>query len=707
MFLDSAALDSLYSKYGFQIVPTSFANVRAYALRTGYFLNADIVPLDDDALPLGAKEELDAAGYACSVRVFQSLQDAEHQLFEGFFAAESSRERLMQEYERFAGKVTRALGAQYEYVSGPYVPDMGKPAADLDIISYLLTLLRSDGPTLVILEAAAGFGKTCTAYEVLRRLLFSSTEQVPLITELSLNRQAKIFRYVLLDEIDRNFPALRSQLVREQIQRGRMPLIVDGFDELLYRGGSVSEQFEDAEPMLETISVLLQDQAKVLLTTRRTAIFSESEFQQWVEARPEEFAVHRVRLDRPTIEDWLGVERSKLLGGKGIPVKELSNPVLLAFLKNVDDSRFVHLCDHPEEIVRAYFSAMLEREVDRQDLLMSVPDQISVFRSLATDMAKEAFTAEQREYIQIRILDRNLDLLERTRLDYRRDQRPTAEELATKLASHALLDRRGTDEQQVGFVNDFVFGTLIGDSIVQSELPVERISDYELFVDLATTAYLSQHLTTRWALWNQLSEVLDLFDVTRQFVTDLALTGTLRRNLENVAIVGVASEDCELGREHSITSSVFIDCIFRRARLVGRGFSNVTFLNCTFYECAVEQGVTVDNPIRLISPSGDMGSLAELQELSERAREVEVDFSEAESFERTVLENFWPRGRAHFSRSRQLRTLYRGNSNEDYDHIGDAIERLRKRGLIEIIGDHADLNLQRLDEIREILGRNV
>ena len=53
------------------------------------------------------------------------------------------------------------------------------------------------------------------------------------MTVLSKNRSASIFRYILLDEIDHEYPTLDSNLVTHEIRTGRIPLIIDGFDELL------------------------------------------------------------------------------------------------------------------------------------------------------------------------------------------------------------------------------------------------------------------------------------------------------------------------------------------------------------------------------------------------------------------------------------------------------------------------------------------
>ncbi|WP_228262130.1 hypothetical protein, partial [Acinetobacter baumannii] len=99
---------------------------------------------------------------------------------------------------------------------------------ELNPIVEITNRLNEKKPILFIIEAAAGFGKTCTAYEILNHIVTKENNMVPLFSELSRNRQAKIFHYVLLDEIDRSFPNLKSQLVKDQILKGKVPVILDG-----------------------------------------------------------------------------------------------------------------------------------------------------------------------------------------------------------------------------------------------------------------------------------------------------------------------------------------------------------------------------------------------------------------------------------------------------------------------------------------------
>jgi hypothetical protein len=88
-----------------------------------------------------------------------------------------------------------------------------------------------------------------------------------------------------LDEIDIEYLSLGSELVTKEIKNGRIPLIIDGFDELLAKvsgESSTDDAFEEVESMLDTIGGLLEFKTKIILTTRKTAIFTVLEFESWL-----------------------------------------------------------------------------------------------------------------------------------------------------------------------------------------------------------------------------------------------------------------------------------------------------------------------------------------------------------------------------------------------------------------------------------------
>lgn len=285
--LNPDELDRTYARYGFQVRESTTA-VRVYTLRQGYLHGAEIVPLQPGVNTAEIAGRYATQGFAVLVRDFESTHDAHNQLFSGFFATIETSARLKNEYNTFTSKQSTQLRYKYEYIQSTFAVTDGTQNGQ--ILDTILSAISQDGAQLVLVEAAAGYGKTSTAFEVLDRLVSQSPPCNPLFTELSRNRQAGIFRYVLLDEIDRNYHGIKSDLVQSEIQDGRVPLIIDGFDELLHKSPSApseNDDFEQVETMLDTIGELLCGSAKVILTSRRTAIFAGDAFHVWMGSKIE------------------------------------------------------------------------------------------------------------------------------------------------------------------------------------------------------------------------------------------------------------------------------------------------------------------------------------------------------------------------------------------------------------------------------------
>ena len=704
-------LDRLYQRYGFEKRTSTTTNVSVYTLRSGYFLNAAIVPRQSDADADAAKAHFDAAGFACTIHRHESIEEAEEQLFMGFFESKSNRIRAQAEYEKFSQKLTGVLGSPYSYISGPFEVDSVSPSS-VGPVELSLKILESDKPTLLIIEAAAGYGKTCTAFEIFHRLATSETRPLPILAELSRNRQAKIFRYVLLDEVNRLFPSLRYDLVSEELANGRLVLIVDGFDELLRSSVESSDVYEQAEPMLDTIGVLLKGKAHVVVTSRRTALFSGDAFETWIALRKDEFDVVRVRLKKPTVKDWVGPDREQQLVAASIPVHDLANPVLLSFIRGLSAEDFDSIATSgSERLVNYYFDSLLDREKERQQLRMEVSEQRTLFIDLARQMRDGGFTAESSEYLQFRLTDVHGDLLSHVRERYAASERPTPDELARKLVSHALLDKKGNRDDQIGFVNDFAFGVMLAEGYVSSS-DDSWLGD-RVFMDNAITSSAPRSETFKGLLLHKLSFALECSDETTRLSGQLALAQSPTTVYESSTFTGLALERKVLTRPGQFQRCVFVGCDFRECDLSAVAFSGASFVSCRFFDCRLHEAASLDgkgfSPPQffscLIDPASDL--LDKLAELPTDCRVADnMVLKASHDYRVNVLLHFWPAGKPNIQRYRNVvRNLFRGEDESDRSSISSAIDDLRKGAILKIDGDVAEIDRSRISQIRQILGR--
>ncbi|NQE51366.1 hypothetical protein [Herbaspirillum rubrisubalbicans] len=580
---EKSKLIEVYRRYGFTLAEQfPKEGILVFTLKTGYFDNAEIVRFSTDVDASEIFKQFTAIGFACTIRDAVAPGQAEHQLFKGFFSVDSTRKRLLEEYKKFSAKLVASYGktAKYEYIKAPYQIN-GKDGL-LSPPEEVLKIINDPEPILVLIEAAAGFGKTCTALEIVK-LLAEGSENLPLYAELSRNRQARIFRYILLDEIDRSFPLLSSNLVQTEIENGRVATILDGFDELLRKNEETGD-FENKEPMLETVSELLKGSAKVIITTRRTVLFDGDEFHQWLDKHAESFRVVRIRIQEPKVGDWLADARLERLGTTGLNIHAIANPVLLSYLRCIDDSDFEIAAQKPESIVESYFEYMLEREKERQDLRMKTTDQGIVLEKICEDMMKEGYTAESREYFIEFILNNLPALIDEARSQYSSKERPSRDEIANKLATHALLDRSANDPAKMSFINEFVLGHYAAAHIIKNK---DWIGDDMRFIEPAARSYSPRSKESKQMLFDRLKESLPYWDISSQIDISTQLCNSLPEDISEAEADGLTLDNIEIGK-YPITNFIFNECIFKNCVFYPKNLSEVTFLNCKFYDSRVD-----------------------------------------------------------------------------------------------------------------------
>ncbi len=601
--IDISQLDNLFAEYGYTLQDSN-KSCRVYLLRQGMYYGAEIV-IFDNSDQSALQNEYSKAGFSVKIQHFKNIEEAEEYLFRGFFKTDVSKLEIRRRYQEFADKQVKPYGLnsgiKYEYIHMPFIVyndtfDEGKEG--VNILNTIFEHIEKPGAHLVIVEAAAGFGKTCTSYELFNSFItrFKTRSIKPIFTELSNNRDVKQFKYVLWSEIDNEKSTNAKQsLVVYNIKKGRIPLIIDGFDELLSKeidSGSQEglDEFEQVETMLSTIGGLLTGEAKIILTSRKTAIFAGAEFENWVDSFNGAFDVIRIQLDKPEIRTWLPDNRYEALKAANVPLEHISNPVLLTYLRNIPDDEFQKVLKNPTNITSKYFEFLLNREKTRQHIIIPAKDQQIIFENLSMSLLEFGIMGDTRQFVKDLIVDYNKSTL----LHYKElsPDNPTLNELADTMVNHALLDRKG-NKDYVTFINEYIFGFLLGKTLLKSNCTfLEKQMPYpEDILERVISSFKYEDSEERRKLWDVLSSYKHRMGLRHALLFDGILVNEIYDSYESCAINSLAFEAVDFHKDAGIFSNVsFVDCTFDRCVFSPAVFVQTIFIGCKFIGCSIHEG---------------------------------------------------------------------------------------------------------------------
>lgn len=694
-------LDELYIHYGYE-PRTSSRTCRVYLFTKSIYNGADIVFSDDSGEANRLKEQYSKSGYAVKLRDFKDILEAENALFKDFFKADGVINNLKKRYEEFVKKLMNNLpeNSSYKYIrsSFDYVKYESGVAdspiiniqADDDNNSLVQKIVKQidehEGPLLTIIEAAAGYGKTCTAFEILNEFIAIPNNKLPFFTELSRDRRATIFKHILAFEIEEQFSnRVDSNVVIEQIKKGRIPLIIDGFDELISKDFSFSSNhFEQVESMLSTIVDLLTDNAKIIITSRKTAIFNSEEFHNWMLDKNVDYTLSKVTISEPRVADWLSADRLEIINSNNFPVEQIANPVLLTYLRyvNVDDLRDM-IVDN-QSIVNRYFDFLLVREQDRQGLLIEPETQARIFRKLVRFLTEWDVKAESKEFIKDLILDYNKTILEETRKKYTPEKRPRIDQLADILSNHAFLDRK--DKGMIGIVNEFVFGTLIGQNLIMDKYKEYNLNFFnnlsQSFALLAVQAFQVQTKENKDKLWQVFFDYP--FDYEQQFFfkLDIEFKNEIIREYELAILNDFVLENLFFMKINQFTNTTFTACTFLNCHFNLKAFKNTSFVNCRFFNCSLE----LENEAYSDSYFSVYGCVDDNNFVKNLFNSEDKNTKEEINIEKEILDLYFKKG-SQQPRHRQLSNIKVDLKDYNYKDISRTLHLIQSEGLVQFNGD--------------------
>ncbi|MGE6221031.1 hypothetical protein ACQKCH_14470 [Nubsella zeaxanthinifaciens] len=693
-------LDELYTRYGYEARKNR--STRVYLFTKSIYNGADIVKTGTDEEADELKAQYSKSGYAVKIRNFNDIEDAEDTLFKDFFKADGVIHNLKRRYENFVHKLMNNLpeNSQYTYIRSSYdyteykLSDeevkTSSVSAEDDANSLVGKVVKQinehKGPLLTIIEAAAGYGKTCTAFEILNEFVAQPNNKLPFFTELSRDRKATIFKHILAFEIEEQFSnRVDSNVVIHQIKKGRIPLIIDGFDELISKDFSFSSnQFEQVESMLSTIVDLLTDNAKIIITSRKTAIFNSEEFHNWMVDKNVDYTLAKVTISEPKIENWLHRDRLDIINSHSFPVEQIANPVLLTYLRYVKLEDLNRMIVENQSIVDRYFEFLLTREQDRQGLLIEPETQLRIFRKLVRFLTEWDVKAESKDFIKDLILDYNKTILEETKKKYTPDKRPRTDQLADILSNHAFLDRK--EKNMIGIVNEFVFGILIGENLTLGKYQQYGKDFYDKlsqsFALLAVQAFQVQPQKNKEMLWRVFNEYPFNYEPQFFFKIDIDFKNEIVKDYKMATLNDFSLQGYSFLRESQFESTIFTACTFMDCKFSLSAFNNSSFVNCRFYNCELTtngEGYS-DSFFTVYGCTDDNGFIQKVFE----CEVIEVD--DNQNIEKNILDLYFKKGTLK-PRHRQLSYIKNELSEFDYKTVGRALHKIEKDGLIQLNGD--------------------
>ena len=594
-----ARIKEIFEMYDYQLL-TEEDDYLIYSMSRNLYPGIEIVThLDGDSAEImNLKASFQSQNYSVRICSSKDIDSIEDYLFNWFFQVKENNRRIQYQYKEYTDAVMRAYGistdklrnCSYRYVTCNYSIQRGfdKPenSSSIPIVQSLRSELDSEGVKLIIVEAPAGYGKTSTAMELLNSYSEVVHSVRPFYMELAQDRQAPTFYYLLVSQINKSFNVLLGdKIVMHHIREGRIPVIIDGFDELLSedldKGDSPSSR-KKGMTMLSTIADLLKGNAKIVLTTRKTAILSGQDFYDWYYKNipsNESTKIIRYILESPQIEDWLGREKCLKLSPQ---IRDLSNPVLLGYLSFLRFKDFEKECSS-DTLVDNYIDRLLTREIKRQQLPFSKSDQMMIFEKLAAAFAYEKITAESRNNVKNIILLFSESLIEKYAT-----QAKDSISLANTLTNHALLDRKG--DNNIGFINDFVLGIFLGYAMIEDQ--IDSLKSYykdmtRNFIEKVVISISACNKRMREDVWFKLSENCNLSSELR-FLSDIMLLRQIESDYADSYLDGYSVTGMKVGSHSShFNHCHFVNIVFSKSVLDYNYILECTFINCTFNEVEI------------------------------------------------------------------------------------------------------------------------
>lgn len=337
------------------------------------------------------------------------------------------------------------------------------------------------------------------------------------------------------------------------------------------------------------------------------------------------------------------------------------------------------------------FSFFIKREQKRQSIQWEQDEQLRILEKLVRFMCEMHFKAETKNFIKGLIAEYNKDLFNTYLENWTKIPKPTHEDLAETLSNHALLDRK--KDGNVGFINDFIFGYLIGKNITEGKFCKHYPNGYAEIIGrdfglLAINAFRFESKEERSLLYENLIREPISLDCEFLFFRDLYL----KQYFGTIVFDGIAVEqinfnniifDCLDNNAIHFSNMVFDSCVFTNCKFVRSAFLQSYMANCKFNGCKWIGEESSDSNGNLTISNADCDN--DFVESIYVDSDQKIECTESINYEKNIFEIFCKFDK--FKPARKLEDIYKIFSNEERRNVDKTLNQMRVKKFITIDGN--------------------
>lgn len=210
--IDKTKVIEIFKLYRYNVIDNHDGYL-IFILDSGMYPGAEIINIgnhSDEEVAKKINEYRDLSFNAREYR-YTTIENLEKFLFNGFFQVKAANQRNGKRYNDYITSILEPyrdtgeysiIGINYEYINISYLREFNfdKTTSNQSLVESIRTDLANSRASLIIVEAGAGFGKTSTAFEILKGYTDSDKDVRPFFMELAKDRKATTFQYLLLNQ---------------------------------------------------------------------------------------------------------------------------------------------------------------------------------------------------------------------------------------------------------------------------------------------------------------------------------------------------------------------------------------------------------------------------------------------------------------------------------------------------------------------------